>query len=100
MQRENRQIILLVDNFSAHIQVDPIDYDLKAIPLEFLPPNTTAQLQPLDAGIIRIFKAYYRQAFLCLAILRDEEDAAQNPFKIPNLKLWNWEKKHGSRCLP
>ena len=95
MQRENRQIILLVDNFSAHI--DPIDYDLKAIRLEFLPPNTTAQLQPLDAGIIRTFKAYYRQAFLRLAILRDEEDAAQNPFKISQLEAMELGKEAWSK---
>ncbi|PWW77840.1 DDE-domain-containing protein, partial [Tuber magnatum] len=57
MERQNCQIILLVDNCSAHIE--PIDYTLKAIRLEFLPPNTTSQLQPLDSGIIRTFKAYY-----------------------------------------
>ena len=95
MQRQNRQIILLVDNCSAHIE--PIDYDLKAIQLEFLPPNTTSQLQPLDAGIIRTFKAYYRQGFLRLAILRDEEDATRNPFKISQLEAMELAKEAWSR---
>ncbi|CUS10028.1 unnamed protein product [Tuber aestivum] len=94
MERQNRQVILLIDNCSAHIE--PIDYSLKAIRLEFLPPNTTSQLQPLDAGIIRTFKAYYRQAFLQLAILRDEENM-QNPFKISQLEAMELGKEAWSK---
>ncbi|RPA99586.1 DDE-domain-containing protein, partial [Choiromyces venosus 120613-1] len=62
-------------------------------------PNTTSQLQPLDAGIIRTFKAYYRQAFLQLAILRDEEDAIQNPFKISQLEAMELRKEAWSKVL-
>jgi len=57
MERQNRQVILLVDNCSSYLVPE---FDLRATYLEFLPPNTTAQQQPLDAGIIRSFKAYYR----------------------------------------
>jgi hypothetical protein len=34
---------------------------LSNVNVHFLPPNTTAHLQPLDAGIIRAFKAHYKK---------------------------------------
>ena len=89
MERQNRQVILLVDNCSSHLEPE---FDLKATRLEFLPPNTTAQLQPLDAGIIRTFKAYYRRQFLQLAILKDEENISANPFKISQLDAMEMAK--------
>jgi hypothetical protein len=60
MRQQNRQIILLVDNAPTHPHPNcpPQNYTgptspvLTNIRLEFLPPNTTAFLQPLDAGII------------------------------------------------
>ena len=52
----NKSVLLLVDNCSAHPEVQ----DLKSINLQFLPPNTTSKLQPMDQGIIRSLKAHYR----------------------------------------
>nr|XP_033788678.1 meckelin [Geotrypetes seraphini] len=52
--KEKRHILMIVDNCSAH---DPaVAEQLKAIQLEFLPPNCTSQLQPCDMGIIQNFK--------------------------------------------
>ncbi|RUS24057.1 DDE superfamily endonuclease-domain-containing protein, partial [Jimgerdemannia flammicorona] len=51
------KILLLTDNATSHIDVP----NLKYIEVRTLPPNTTAHLQPMDAGIIRTFKAYYRR---------------------------------------
>lgn len=55
--REKRKILLLVGNAPCHI----IPEDLTNIKVQFLPPNTTCKLQPLDQGIIRVVKLYYRK---------------------------------------
>ena len=61
MKRDNRKIALIVDNCTAH----PTDIQgLQAVKLCFLPPNTTAKLQPMDAGIIRNLKYHYRIDFI------------------------------------
>ena len=57
MRLENRHVILLLDNAPSH-QLP--DVELTNVSIEFLPPNTTAFLQPLDAGIIRNWKLKYR----------------------------------------
>ena len=43
--------------------------NLTNIELVYLPPNTTAHLQPMDAGIIHSFKAKYKQEF-CRDLIR------------------------------
>ena len=44
LTKVNRKILLLVDNCTAHPHVST----LKNIQLEFLPPNTTSLIQPMD----------------------------------------------------
>ena len=51
LARQQRHILLLIDNAPSHI-VDE---------LQFLPPNTTSKIQPLDQGIIRSVKCAYRK---------------------------------------
>lgn len=51
-------MILLVDNAASHTQGD---LQLRNVKLHFLPPNTTGHIQPMDAGIIKAFKAHYRK---------------------------------------
>lgn len=48
---------LLVDNATSHRVPAP---ELDRLSLKFLPPNTTAILQPNDNGIIAAFKCKYR----------------------------------------
>ncbi|UYV79472.1 SLC37A4 [Cordylochernes scorpioides] len=55
---EGRRILLLLDNATSHCV--PND-GLSNIKIHFLPPNMTANLQPLDSGIIKSFKAQYRK---------------------------------------
>ncbi|CAE6457270.1 unnamed protein product [Rhizoctonia solani] len=44
---------------------------LTNVRIEFLAPKLTAFIQPLDAGVIRCFKAHYRQGFLQKVLERD-----------------------------
>ena len=54
--RQRRHMLLLSDNAPSHI-VD----ECSNIKIEFLPPNTTSKIQPLDQGIIRSVKCAYRK---------------------------------------
>lgn len=49
------KVLLLADNAGGH--ADDLSYD--GVKIEFLPPNTTSLIQPMDQGIIRAFKALY-----------------------------------------
>ncbi|XP_037521072.1 tigger transposable element-derived protein 4 [Rhipicephalus sanguineus] len=64
-ERCGRKVLLLVDNCSAH----KVDVETKAIELAFLPANTTAVLQPMDQGIIKNLKSFYRRQMLERIIL-------------------------------
>jgi transposase len=57
MKKQNRKILLFIDNATSHTTVK----DFENIKLCFMPPNTTALLQPLDQGIIHSFKLEYRR---------------------------------------
>lgn len=59
MKRKNRNILIIVDNCSAHP-----DCQFSNVKLVFLPPNTTSKLQPCDAGIIQTVKIHYRKKLL------------------------------------
>ena len=76
LQKQKKKICLLLDNCSAHKIDNP---GLQCIELVFLPPNTTSVIQPLDQGIIKNFKHYYRRRMLqkiVLAINADENSTA------------------------
>ncbi|KAG8699077.1 hypothetical protein FRC08_005517 [Ceratobasidium sp. 394] len=68
MVRQNRHILLLVDNAPSH-RHSPNDYP--NVRVEPLAPNLTAWIQPMDAGVIRCFKAHYRNGFTRLVLQRD-----------------------------
>ena len=59
------------------------------IKVAFLPKNTTSRLQPLDAGIIKIFKVYYRKLLVrhTLATINDSDDNATKICKSVNVLL-------------
>ena len=68
-KKNKRNLALIVDNAPSHKEIST----LTNIRLFFLPPNVTSVLQPLDAGIIRSFKAQYRNLLsLHLLDLMDE----------------------------
>ena len=60
MKVQERKIILFIDNFSAHnLAVDSVD--LTNIRVEFLPPNCTSLVQPVDQGIGNTLKFRFRK---------------------------------------
>ncbi|CAG8847194.1 37239_t:CDS:1, partial [Gigaspora margarita] len=62
MTRQNRNIILFIDNCSVYkLYSNTI---LTNIQIHFLPPNTISHLQLYDASIIHSFKAHYRKLFV------------------------------------
>ena len=56
MCHQNRKILLFLDNAPVHPNIS-----LKNVKLQFFPANTTALLQPMDAGIIQTLKLKYRK---------------------------------------
>ena len=55
-QKENQKIALIIDNCPAH----PSIADLSNVKLIFLPPNRTSVSEPMDQGVIKCLKAFYR----------------------------------------
>ena len=71
--RTNRSILLLMDNATPH---DPSFVGkFSNIKIVFLPANTTAKLQPLDAGIIKNFKVHYRKLLLRHVLSRMKDNS-------------------------
>ena len=68
MKNSNRKIALVVDNCTPH----PVIHGLTNVRLVFLPPNTTSKTQPMDAGVIRCLKAYYRKNLAGMRLLAFE----------------------------
>lgn len=58
MTQRGRKVLLLLDNLSGHGRVGSLP-ELISTRVEFLPPNTTSKLQPMDAGIIASLKRRY-----------------------------------------
>lgn len=72
------KVILIVDNCPGHL-LGPLKKELKITTVLFLPANTTARFQPMDAGIIQSFKVYYRKLFVKRQLAAFE---SQVPFSI------------------
>jgi len=80
---EGRKIILLLDNAPSHPPAD--SFNTRNITIHYLPPNTTAHLQPMDAGIIRTFKAYFKKIFIQHIIQQYDIDSTNDASKL-NIK--------------
>lgn len=74
-----RKVILLLDNFAGHTKGLELSKPPSNIKVVFLPPNTTSLFQPLDQGIIRVAKAYYRRAFVEFCLPFWEREAGLIP---------------------
>jgi hypothetical protein len=75
MAAQGRMVALILDNAPCHPRVQ-----MSNIRLFFLPPNTTAETQPLDAGIIRSMKVRYRARLLAFLFGEQSGDALSHDF--------------------
>ena len=86
MKKNNRKILLFIDNAPCHI----IDQDLSNVKVVFFPPNTTSKCQPLDQGVIRSFKCYYRQKLVKHVIAQCTLAQTAEQVSITVLDAVNW----------
>lgn len=77
MKRVNRNICLLLDNFSGHKYLPKYSN----VKICYFSPGMTSLLQPLDCGIIRSFKATYRRKLVAFE-LEQPNKTASNKFNI------------------
>jgi hypothetical protein len=78
MKINKKKIVLFMDNFSGH----NIDLVLDNVKIAFYPPNCTSVLQPLDQGIIKNFKCFYRTKILRQIIGRLDTYTAEDPINL------------------
>lgn len=89
LERRSRKILLLVDNSPSHCSVT-----LRNIRLEYLPPNTTSVLQPMDQGVIRCLKCYSRTA-LVMKIIENIERKVETKISLLDAIIMlkkSWDK--------
>ena len=76
LRLQGHTILLLQDNCTGHI----VPEGLTNIRIENFSANLTPHVQPMDAGIIRCFKAHYRARYIHRAI--DRYDGGITPSEI------------------
>ncbi|KAF0696620.1 Aste57867_12645 [Aphanomyces stellatus] len=91
---EGRKVLLLVDNAPSHTVDDEVR--LENVKVQMLPKNTTAHLQPQDAGVIASFKAKLKQRKLKNAldqidmVMRGRQDRL---YEVPLDEAMAWAKE-------
>ncbi|KAK3875186.1 hypothetical protein Pcinc_019926 [Petrolisthes cinctipes] len=81
------KVLLLVDNAPGHPEICK-DW-CENVEVQFLPPNTTSLIQPMDQGVIATFKAYYLRRTIQQLIKetdRDNKLSVQQYWKNFNIK--------------
>ena len=76
MWRQNRNIIMFLDNCSSHPHLQ-----LSNIKLVFYPENTTSQLQAMDQGVIVNLKIKYTKCMLNVARIEAKKAQSQTSLK-------------------
>ena len=88
-----RKVTIVIDKCPIHPNFD----NLKAIKLMFLPPNTTSKTQPMDQGVIRALKIFYRPNVVRCQI--KYIDAGRTIAKINILEAMHFLSGHGTLYL-
>lgn len=80
---KKRNVLLLLDNAPSHVV-----QTYSNIRIQFLPPNTTSKLQPMDQGMLRLVKVGYRASIsdMYLDGIQNNEEAKVVMKKI-NIKV-------------
>ena len=79
--------LLLLDNAPAHPEAGSLMSDDGCIKAMFLPPNTTALIQPMDQGVLEALKRRYRRRLLHKLLLEDKDGQSMIEYaKSINLK--------------
>lgn len=93
--KEMRKVLFVADNCPSHCPVS----GLKSIKFQFLPPNVTAVAQPMDQGVIKILKGYYREQVLRKIVLCIESEEVSSAFdaKINVLEALHFINKSWDR---
>lgn len=92
-KKEKRKVILFIDNCTAHNTI-PLMENVKVI---FFPANMTSVIQPMDQGIIKNFKHFYRR-LLVENILTEDCDALK--IKLDILQASRMCKKAWDQVTP
>ena len=87
MRLQNRNVLLFIDNAPSH----PAQ-QLSNVKVQFLPPNTTSVLQPLDAGLIKTMKSNYRKCLLRAVLSRIDQNLTVSEIQkqISVLDAYHW----------
>ena len=75
-----KKVLLLLDNAPCHCEME-----LDHVKFMFLSANTTVGTQPLDAGIIKNFKAFYCKYLLDQLISKSKDQDATTATKGINV---------------
>ena len=87
---EDRKILLFIDNAPNH--PESFSDCFSHVEIAFLPKNTTSKLQPLDVGITKNFKVFYRKQLLqhVLARIKPGSTASDVISSVNLLKSIGW----------
>lgn len=77
--------LLLLDNCPAHPPAENLVSSDGKIKVSYLPKNTTSEIQPLDQGIISVFKQNYRREMI-KGMVADNNASVDTSLALLNLK--------------
>jgi hypothetical protein len=93
LEESGRKVLVFIDNCSAH--PENLEGKLQNIKIVFLPPNTTSVLQPMDQGIIRNIKHFYRSKIVSRMLRFMKEGSNHVPvnlFEAMEFLKSSWEE--------
>lgn len=98
-QMSGRNVVLLMDNFSAHqaavTEIQSSGYPLQNTLIIWLPANSTSRYQPLDQGIIHCWKSYWKRYWIRFILqefeLNRDPITSMNILRAVRWGIQSWE---------